>query len=178
VLVQAAALLGDRFPELRYLIVGSVAPGNEDHLYCLKQLIQANALEDKIIFAGDITDIRNVYAAVDVTVVPSIQPEPFGCVVMESMAQGTPVIGSRCGGIPEQIVDLETGMLFEPGNAVELAEALSLLIRNRTLRETMGQAGQERCREVFQMRKTYEQLARCFEVLQKPVKQKLRHGLR
>lgn len=164
VLVEAAAILRDRFPDLRYLIVGTVAPGNEDHLRRLRDLIHTNGLDSFFFFSGDVRDARNVYAAVDITVVPSVQPEPFGCVVMESMALGTPVIASRCGGIPEQIVDMETGLLFKPGSASELAGAISLLIQNSALRKRMGQAGQERFRKTFRMKETYEQLCLCFEV--------------
>lgn len=168
VLVEAAALLRERFPGVRYMIVGSVSAGNEDHLLRLEQLIQARGLEGSFIFTGDVADTRDVYKAFDITVVPSIQAEPFGLVVMESMAVGTPVIGSRCGGIPEQVADGETGFLFEPGNGPELAHALATLLEDQELRRSMGLAGQRRFREHFAMRQTYERTAECFGVPAKP----------
>jgi glycosyltransferase involved in cell wall biosynthesis len=163
VLVRAATLLRDRFPEVAYLVVGSVAPGNESHLQRLKELIHSNQLEDRFFFAGDVHDVRNVYSALDITCVPSIQPEPFGCVVMESMAIGTSVIGSRCGGISEQIIDGKTGFLVEPGNERELAEALARLLEDDSLRQMMGKAGQEHFRENFNMYHTYRQMLECFD---------------
>ena len=162
VLVKAAALLRERFPDVRYLVVGTVSPGSEEQLDRLRELIRTNRLEDRFFFTGDMKDVRNVYAALDITVVPSIQAEPFGLVVMESMALGTPVVGSRCGGIPEQVVDGETGLLFAPGNEQELAHALACLLEHDQLRHSMGRAGQTRARQVFGMEQTYSLTEACF----------------
>lgn len=162
VLIKAAALLAERFPEARYVIVGSVWPGNSDHLDRLKALIAEIGLTEKVVFTGDIQNPRDVFAAFDVTVVPSVLPEPFGRVVMESMAAGTPVVGSRCGGIPEQISDGETGLLFEPGNEHELADALSKLIVDRELRVRMGVAARESAMKMFDDSAIYAKMASVF----------------
>jgi glycosyltransferase involved in cell wall biosynthesis len=168
VLVKAAALLRERFPEVRYLIVGTTSPGSEDHLGRLKELIRSNGLEDQFFFTGDMTDVRHVYEALDITVVPSIQAEPFGLVVMESMALGTSVVGSRGGGIAEQVIDGETGLLFTPGDEGELAQALARLLENDQLRLRMGRAGQVRARQVFSMEETYSRTAACFRGAEEP----------
>jgi glycosyltransferase involved in cell wall biosynthesis len=162
VLIKAAALLAEQYPEVRYVIVGSVWPGNEDHLVRLKELIEQLGLTQKVVFTGDVKNPRDVYAAFDVTVVPSVLPEPFGRVVMESMAAGTPVIGSRCGGIPEQISDGETGLLFEPGNERELAAALQKLLSDGELRTRMGRAARARALRMFDDSATYANLAKVF----------------
>lgn len=154
VLVRAAALLKERFPELRYAIVGSTAAGNEDHLLRLQELVREKGLEDRVRFTGDLTGMRDVYAAFDLTVVPSVLPEPFGCVVIESMAAGTPVIGSECGGIPEQIVDGVTGLLVTPGDEAALAEAIARLVEDERLRLRMADEGRRRFRERFVLQST------------------------
>jgi glycosyltransferase involved in cell wall biosynthesis len=159
VLVKAAALLSERFPEARYVIVGSCAPGNEDHLVRLRTLIREKRLEDRIIFTGDLEDLRDVYAAFDVTVVPSVLPEPFGCVVVESMAAGTPVVGSRIGGIPEQIVDGTTGLLFQPGDEADLARALSQIMSDEPLRLRMADASRRRFEDAFRLDTAYRAFA-------------------
>lgn len=162
VLIKAAALLAEQYPEVRYVIVGSVWPGNEDHLVRLKELIGQLGLTGNVVFTGDVKNPRDVYAAFDVTVVPSVLPEPFGRVVMESMAAGTPVVGSRCGGIPEQISDGETGLLFEPGNERELAAALQKLLSDGGLRVRMGRAARERALRMFDDSATYAKVAKVF----------------
>ena len=120
----------------------------------LQQLVREKGLEDRVIFTGDLTGMRDVYAAFDLTVVPSVLPEPFGCVVIESMAAGTPVIGSNCGGIPEQIVDGVTGLLVPPGDEVALAAAIARLVEDEALRRSMGEAGRRRFRERFVLAST------------------------
>jgi glycosyltransferase involved in cell wall biosynthesis len=162
VLVKAAGLLRDRFPTARYVIVGSVAPGNQDHLIRLRELVQELRLDDRVVFTGDVEDPKPLYAAFDVTVVPSVQPEPFGCVVMESMAVGTPVIGSRSGGIPEQIIDQKTGLLFTPGDEVDLARALERVMSDERLRLDMGRKSRQHYIEMFRIEETYRRLNQIF----------------
>ncbi len=90
---------------------------------------------------------------------PSIY-EPFGIVNLEAMACGTPVIASNVGGIPEVVVDGETGILVAPGNPVELAETVTRLYNNRSMAKEMGVRARERILEKFTWskvaQKTYE----------------------
>lgn len=76
--------------------------------------------------------------------VPSIWPEPFGIVTIEAMASGRPVIASRIGGLPEVMIDGETGLLVRPGSVEDLRQAMERLLRDDALRTTMGEAAQRR----------------------------------
>jgi glycosyltransferase involved in cell wall biosynthesis len=82
-------------------------------------------------------------------VTPSLWPEPSPTVVLEAMAMGHPVIGSRIGGIPEQIVDGETGYLVTPGDSEELRQALERLLTDHESRERMGLAAKEQVKKFF-----------------------------
>lgn len=84
-----------------------------------------------------------------VGVTPSVWPEPSPTVVLEAMAMGHPVIGSRIGGIPQQIVDGETGYLVTPGNVEELRQALESLLTDSASRARMGQAAKEKVKEFY-----------------------------
>jgi glycosyltransferase involved in cell wall biosynthesis len=77
-------------------------------------------------------------------VVPSVWPEPFGMVLIEAMVCGKPVIASRIGGIPEVVVDGETGFLVPPGDVGALREAMAHLLAHPELRVRMGKASLER----------------------------------
>ena len=80
-------------------------------------------------------------AALDILVLPSIQPEPLGLVVLQAMACGKPVI-AICTVVPTEIViDGETGLLIPPRDSVALARAIALLIDDPALRVRMGAAG-------------------------------------
>ena len=163
VLVRAARLLRDRYPEARYLIVGSASPGNEDQVTQLRALIAEQGVEDLVILAGESDDPASVFAALDVAVAPSVQPEPFGCVVMEAMAVGTPVVGSRSGGIAEQIVDGDSGLLFTPGDAASLATALDRLLSDPELRSVMAGNALRRVRTTFSLDGTYQSMVSLFD---------------
>jgi glycosyltransferase involved in cell wall biosynthesis len=71
--------------------------------------------------------------------------------VLEAMAYGKPVVGSRMGGIPELIEDGRTGLLFDSGNAGQLTSMLDSLMSSAELRKQMGVAGRQRVEAVFSL---------------------------
>jgi glycosyltransferase involved in cell wall biosynthesis len=76
----------------------------------------------------------------DIFVVPSLQ-ESFGVAAVEAAAAGLPVLASNVGGLPEVVVDGETGFLVPPADVEALSGRLSQLIADPALRQRMGQAG-------------------------------------
>jgi glycosyltransferase involved in cell wall biosynthesis len=165
VLVRAASLLKERYPGVHYVLVGSVAPGNEDHERRLRTLIAECGVEEQFTFYGETDDPISAVAALDIAVVPSVQPEPFGCVVIEAMAAGTPVIGSRCGGIAEQIVDGVSGLLFPPGDSAALAVALDRLLSDKSLRASLADGGKSRVRNNFSLDTTYRSALKVLHIV-------------
>lgn len=165
VLVRAASLLRERHPEARYLMIGSASPGNEDQVTRLRALIDELGVGDIVVLAGESDDPASVFAALDIAVAPSVQPEPFGCVVMEAMAVGTPVVGSDAGGIAEQIVDGDSGLLFPPGDAASLAAALDQLLSHPGLRSAMATNASRRVRTTFSLDGTYHSMVSLFDTL-------------
>jgi glycosyltransferase involved in cell wall biosynthesis len=77
-------------------------------------------------------------------VVPSVCAEAFGVVALEAMAAGRAVIASRIGGLPEVVIDGETGLLVEPGNVDELSGAIGRLTRDGDLRRRLAEGGRKR----------------------------------
>lgn len=82
--------------------------------------------DDRIKFKGFVpeSELARQYTMADFTVVPSRWLEPFGLIIYESFAHGTPVIGAKIGGIPELINDGETGFLFTPDDSDDLAATI------------------------------------------------------
>jgi glycosyltransferase involved in cell wall biosynthesis len=155
ILVHAVSLLKGKHPEACFLVVGSPPPRSPEELGRLTALIEECGVRDRFTLLGEIDDPASLFAALDIAVVPSVQPEPFGCVVIEAMAVGTPVIGSNCGGIAEQIVNEETGLLFVPGDAAALAFALDRMLSNADLRHRMAQQASIRMRTCFRVEDTF-----------------------
>ncbi|MGE5141642.1 MAG: glycosyltransferase family 4 protein, partial [Rudaea sp.] len=77
-------------------------------------------------------------------ILPSQVPETFGIAVLEAMSQRRAVIASRIGGLPDVVVDGESGLLVPPGDAQALRSALERLIRDRELRERLERAASDR----------------------------------
>ena len=100
--------------------------------------------------AGDA--LKSMIEKAAVVVVPSEWYENCPMSVLEAMAYGKPVIGSRMGGIPELVEDGKTGLLYTAGNVNELAAVLDKLITSSTLRQQMGTAGRLRVTQHFSLK--------------------------
>ncbi|MEW6380574.1 MAG: glycosyltransferase family 4 protein [bacterium] len=96
-------------------------------------------------------------------VVPSEWNENCSMVVLESMAMGKPVIGSRIGGIPEQIEDGETGYLFSMGNIEELAAKMEDLITHPQLRREMGYKARKKVEREYSLTRHCSELLKIYD---------------
>ena len=99
-------------------------------------------------FAGHVADVRTRLATFDIFALPS-RAENFPVGALEAMAAGLPVVATRVGGVPELVVDGETGLLVEPEDAAALAGALDALTGDDSTRGRLGEAGARRARELF-----------------------------
>jgi alpha-maltose-1-phosphate synthase len=115
-------------------------------------------------------DLIHLHSHAAVFVCPSIY-EPFGLVILEAMACVTPVVASRVGGIPEIVVDGETGYLvdYDPadldGFTSALADRMEALLRDTTMAARMGKAGRERVRQHFGWRAIASQTVQLYDKL-------------
>lgn len=162
-LVQAAARLKQEYPGVKYLLIGSPFPGNEEHLERLQTLIDELGLKGQVIYTGDVDDIKAAYSALDISVLASGLPEPFGGVTIESMAMGKPVVGTAIGGTTEQIEDGVTGILIPPRDPDALAVAVARLLEDKDLREQMGKAGRKRFEECFEFEPFYQKIIKVYK---------------
>ncbi|MFB2879949.1 glycosyltransferase family 4 protein [Floridanema aerugineum] len=131
-------------PLLHFSADGKECPlAGEEYKQSLKQIAIALGIEQSVEFLGHLSNPTSVYQVSDLTVVPSLWSEPFGRVVIESMACGTPVVGSRIGGIPEILTGEFAAGLFEPGNAQDLAKTLNKMIDWRDTNPQLGAKSRE-----------------------------------
>jgi glycosyltransferase involved in cell wall biosynthesis len=165
VFVAAAEQLAASFPAARFVCIGDAYPGNESHVDELRRRAERAGIGDRFEITGDIEDVAAATAALDIAVMPSVVPEPFGNVVMEAMCLGKPVIASANGGGREQIEDGVTGFLFPPGDADALARALATLLADPTLARAMGEAGQRRFEALFTSEKGHAAIRRLYAEL-------------
>lgn len=107
-------------------------------------------LGGRVVFAGYRDDVPALMAGCDVFCLPS-RVEGLPLVILEAMAQGTPVVATSVGGTPELVVDGETGLLVPPDDADALADALAQLLADPERARRMGAAGRARVEREFSL---------------------------
>ena len=149
IFLQAAAQVRQRFPAARFQIIGSALFQEQDYEREVRALATSLGLDDCVEFTGFRDDVPDLIARLDILVHASTTGEPFGQVIVEGMAAGKPVVATDGGGVPEIVVNGQTGILV-PMNAVEpMAEAILSLLADPAAASRMGRCGCQRVREHF-----------------------------
>ncbi|MHB8879090.1 MAG: glycosyltransferase family 4 protein [Myxococcaceae bacterium] len=125
--------------------------GDGPELSSLSRLAQELGLSGRVELLGLRDDLPELLSGADLFVHPTLF-DAFGLAVAEAMACGLPVIASRVGGVPELVLDEETGLLVAPGDVAGLARAIERLAADPGLRSQLGRAGAHRIRASFDLR--------------------------
>ncbi len=133
-LIRAFATIAPDTRNVKLLILGDGPLRDE-----LARLCESLGARNRVVFQPGAPDVENWLRGVDIFVLPS-HSESFSNALLEAMACGCCVIGSRVGGTPELIAEGQSGLLFEPGDVDDLARKLRLAIEDRSLRERLGAA--------------------------------------
>lgn len=153
ILLDAFNNMIKKYSKIKLIFVGSTT---DNQLYILNELtskIKEYNIENYIKIIPFQSDIDKIWSAIDIAIVPSIEPEPFGLVALEAMLAKKPVIASNHGGLTEIIEHKETGFLIQPSNVQELTNAIEILINDKQLRIEMGEKGYIRAVEEFSIQK-------------------------
>lgn len=165
-LVSAFVILAKKHLNIKLVFLGS-APLNQEHFeISLKNKIAENKLHEHVVIFPFQKEIAKFWNSIDIAVVPSTEPEPFGLVATEAMLAKKPVIASNHGGLAEIVIDDVTGFLVAPNDAIALAEAISKLIDNPELRTQFGKKGHERVINEFSIERHVDQFEAIFENFQ------------
>jgi len=141
--------------DARALIVGHAM--SDDYLTALEQNSVMRGLKDRIIFTGFTSEAQAMMQLCDVMVLAT-ENETFGLVLIEAMMCGICVVGSDSGGPLEIIDDGINGLLFKTFDAVDLADKLALLQKNRELRIEYAFKGNQKAMDMFESQKQFETL--------------------
>jgi glycosyltransferase involved in cell wall biosynthesis len=141
--LKAAREVVKELPHCRFLFIGD---GEEQSR--LEQLTKQWHLESNVQFLGFRADMPNVYASLDLFVLPSLL-ENFPMSILESMAAGIPVIATRVGSVEKLVRDQETGILLRRGDQAGLNEAILHLLSDPVLMRKLGNTGRQWVKEHF-----------------------------
>lgn len=161
VVIKALPLVLEKFPNVRYIIVGK-GPMERG----LKELVRSMVLNHSVEFCGEVKNIDDYYQNCDVFVMPSRfiekkgDVEGFGLVFLEANFFGKPVIAGRSGGISDAVIDGVTGLLVNPEDSTEIANAIIKLLENHELARKLGEQGRKRVLEEFTWEKAADVIER------------------
>jgi glycosyltransferase involved in cell wall biosynthesis len=128
-------LSGEEFSKLQLMIVG-----DGPYLPKYKKLVHKLHINDQVTFRGRVKheEVPSILNGFDIFVVPSVF-ESFGVAALEAQACGVPVLASDVGGLPEVVIEGKTGFMFPKGDYKAIAAKLALLIKDKELREELGE---------------------------------------
>lgn len=161
--IDAASQVLQHYPDVLFWIAGSAYTGEEYLKEDLEQYILAKKIEKSVKLLGQITNMEDFYREIDIFVLPSIKPEPFGLVILEAMEHKIPVIATNHGGPTEIITNGETGFLVDYQLPQMMAQNIELLISDPNLRKKMGEKSFLYKRNNFSINRMVAQIEQIFE---------------
>jgi glycosyltransferase involved in cell wall biosynthesis len=114
--------------------------GDASYIKSLKEKIDDYKLSEHVEWAGFVNDAKRIFSATDICIVPSRSQDPCPTVAIEAAHFGVPLIATRQGGLPELVLDGETGYLVDARSPEQITEKLRLLIQDSALRRRMSRA--------------------------------------
>lgn len=163
ILLDAFNNLVQKNENIKLVFVGAPPPNQEKFQEDLEERITSFKLNDKVLIIPFQNEIHKIWQAIDIAVVPSTEPEPFGMVAIEAMLAHKPIVGSNHGGLTEIIENNATGFLVTPNSVQDLVIALEKLIQNEVLRKEMGEKGYLRVTTAFSVEQYVDSFEKFFE---------------
>lgn len=166
--IEASKMIKDKIPEAKFVIAGWIDSEFKRYrnlLNMLQKRIEELGLKDDFYFLGNRRDVPEIMKALDVHIMASSSyaaPEPFGRVIVESMAIGTPVVATRDGAAPEIIND-ENGILVPIANPEAIAEKVIALIENKELYQQLSKNAIRAAKESFNVVDSTEKIINIYE---------------
>ncbi len=155
-LIDAMPIVMQDVPDAHLVILG------EGELrQALERQVKERHLEKRVRLPGFREDVLELVRSADLFVMSSVT-EGLGSAVLDAMAMGLAVVGTRAGGIPEAVVHEETGLLVPPGDAAALAAAIASLLQDAERRRLYGEAGRARVARHFGVDKLVEGTLRVY----------------
>ena len=166
-MIKAFASIAEQFPDSQLRIAGAPEAA---YLETCKQQVEDDGIRDKVHFLGNINikDVQVELSKANCLVVPSFQ-ENVPLSIAEAMAAGVPVVAAKVGGIPEMVRDGRTGLLVDPHDTDSICRAVSRVLSDPELAQSMGQRAKEAACDRFRASEVCEKTLQAYrDVLSEP----------
>lgn len=156
-LIEAVPDIISAVPNVKFLMIGRTEEKNKPYKEELLRLIGRLGLEKMVVIVDFIEDIPNIMNTIDILILPSLE-EAFGRVLIEAMAASKPVVATKVDGIPEAVIDKQTGILVPPKDSKALANAIIYLLKDPDIAKKMGIEGRKRVERFFNIEETSKKI--------------------
>lgn len=150
-LIKALPLIKESYDKFKLILIGGYKTNDEAYFLEIKKLIKELKLDSDVYFTGELLDIRHPLNSLNIVVLPSLE-ERCSRTLLESSACGKAVVATKVGGNAEIVKDGLNGILVDPRNEQQMAEAVLQLLRDDDLRQKMGMNGRTLAEKNFDMR--------------------------
>lgn len=159
IFLRAGEKLCNKHSNIKLIICGGEVHGRHlTYAVDLKRIVDEMNINENVLFTGYRSDVINIIMSFDILVHASITPDPLPGVIMEAGLCKVPVVAANAGGVPEEVVDGESGFLFNPGDTDDLFAKIDGLIElGEEGRKIMGGHGEAFIRKTFAPNKIIEQ---------------------
>ncbi|MCA1994069.1 MAG: glycosyltransferase family 4 protein [Coleofasciculus sp. S288] len=165
-LVEAAAKLLPQFPNMHILIIGGQLSTDPDPFQTeLVERIHSLGIEKHVTLTGYREDTPELLGLLDIFTLPTFTHEGLPRSILEAMAMSLPVVATNIRGCREAVVHGETGFIVPPQDSDKLAEALSILLSNPSLRQAYGKSSRQRVESEYDERMVFERLQTAYRDL-------------
>jgi mannosyltransferase len=162
--VETMIALLPRFPEWTAIVTGRVTAEHQAFAEKLKKRVAESGLSDRIVFLGEVPDIKVWYRRLSLYVAPS-RNEGFGLTPLEAMASATAVVASDAGAYSEMVVEGETGTVVPAGDGAALAEATARYLADPPLATAHGENGLAVVRSKFRLEREAAGIERVYDAV-------------
>jgi len=162
-MVRAMAEVVKAVPQALLIVAGSHSDGELAYYDEVVAATRDHDLRDNVLFAGHLADPYLAYRAADVVAHSSIDPEPFGMVLIEAMEAGTPLVAASAGGPTDIIRDGVDGFLADPTDAHAFARPIVRLLTQPALAAQIATAATRKFHETYTAEAVYPKLISLYE---------------
>lgn len=166
VLIRALARVHASHPQTRLLLIGEqFHPGAAAYQADLEKLAARSGLADAVIFTGFRHDVPSLIKGLDLFVHPAVIADSLPGALIEAAAAGKAIVASLVGGVPEIIENGKSGIVIEPGDPEKLAQAILVLLSDKTKADQFAEAARERAHGLFPIRMHVERMMAVYHVV-------------
>jgi glycosyltransferase involved in cell wall biosynthesis len=161
-LLRSFARVAETIPDAYLLLVGTAVFDNPRYEGELRRLAEETGLAERVIFAGFRDDLGRIFSAMDVLAYTSLEKDTSPLAILSAMAAGLPIVAFEIEGISEILNHGRDALLVSVGNLDALTQALSTLLGDKFLRETLGRSARRKLDARFSLEQHHRNMQRAF----------------